>query len=201
MCEHDAVTTTIGDRLAAQPVLQTSRLRLVQLGPEFLEPSMLALDDLDAMRLTGTRGSFTREQVLAHLERLPGARDRADFAIIDEQRGYVGEVVLNDLEEDDLAMNYRISLASGAVRGLGFGTEAGRAVVDWAFDAVGLHRVGLDVFSFNPAAQRSYEKIGFRVEGIARDALRWNDEWIDSVLMSMLETDPRPSLDRGRRTG
>lgn len=191
MCEHGAVTT-IGAALADQPELTTERLRLVQLGPAFLEQTMDALQDADAMRLTGTRAEFTREQVLAHLQRLPGADDRADFAILDGDGAYLGEVVLNDLEVDDLAMNYRIALAGSALRGRGYGTEAGRAVVAWAFDEVGLHRISLDVFSFNPGAQRSYEKIGFQVEGRARDALLWDGEWVDSVLMAMLATDPRP---------
>lgn len=178
--------------LANQPILRTERLSLVQLGPDHLDESLRALEDAEAMRLTGTRGTFTRERVLAHLAALPGADDRADFAILDADGAFLGEVVLNDLEDDDLAMNYRIMLAGPAARGRGVGTEAGRAVVHWAFDEVGLHRIGLDVFSFNPGAQRSYEKIGFHVEGIARHALRWDDEWVDSVLMSMLATDPRP---------
>lgn len=182
---------SIPERLAAQPTLTTDRLTLTQLGPEHLDATMAALDDEDAMRLTGTRTAFTREQVLAHLAGLPGASDRADFAVLDASGAYLGEVVLNDLEEDDLAMNYRIALAAPALRGRGFGTEAGRAVVAWAFDVVGLHRISLDVFAFNPGAQRSYEKIGFRVEGRARDTLRWDGTWTDSVLMGMLATDPR----------
>ncbi|WP_420369098.1 GNAT family N-acetyltransferase [Curtobacterium sp. L1-20] len=184
--------STLTVRLAAQPVLTTERLRLVQLGPEHLDETMAALDDQDAMRLTGTRGTFTREQVRSHLDRLPGAPDRADFAITDAGGAYLGEVVLNELEEDDLAMNYRIALAGPSLRGQGYGTEAGRAVVDWAFDVVGLHRVSLEVYAFNPAAQRSYEKIGFVVEGRARDALRWDGAWTDAVTMGMLATDPRP---------
>jgi RimJ/RimL family protein N-acetyltransferase len=186
---------SVTDRLAAQPDLTTERLRLAQLGPEHLDACLAGLDDPEAMRLTGTRGTFTRDAVRAHLERLPGAEDRADFAITDADGTYLGEVVLNELEEDDLAMNYRIALAGPAVRGRGFGTEAGRAVVDWAFDAVGLHRISLEVYVFNPAARRSYEKIGFVVEGRARDALRWDGTWTDAVLMAMLATDPRP----GRR--
>lgn len=141
------------------------------------------------MRLTGTRERFTEEQIRAYLERLPGAKDRADFAILDGEGSFLGEVVLNELEEDDLAMNYRIALAGPSARGRGFGTEAGSAVVNWAFDQVGLHRISLDVYSFNPAAQRSYEKIGFRVEGRARHTLLWNGEGIDSILMGMLDTD------------
>ena len=183
---------SIAHVLAAQPVLRTPRLTLVQHGPEYLEQVLVAMQDAEAMKLTGTRAEFTREQVLAHLERLVGADDRADFAILDESGAYLGEIVLNDLDDDNLAMNYRIGLASSGVRGKGYGTEAGRAVVEWGFDAVGLHRISLDVFSFNPGAQRSYEKIGFIVEGRARDAMLWDGEWVDSILMSMLATDPRP---------
>lgn len=183
---------SIPEALAGQPVLRTPRLTLAQLGPQHIDEVMAALQDAEAMRLTGTRGRFTRERVLTHLERLVGADDRADFAILDASGTYLGEVVLNDLDEDNLAVNYRIALAGGPVRGQGFGTEAGRAVVEWAFDTVGVHRISLDVFSFNPGAQRSYEKIGFRVEGRARDTLLWDGEWADSILMGMLATDPRP---------
>ena len=182
----------IPDALAAQPTLRTERLTLVQLGPEHHAAAFAALADADAMRLTGTRATFTPEQVMAHLEQLPGADDRADFAILDADGTYVGEVVLNDLDEDNRAMNYRIALAGPAARGRGIGTEAGRAAVAWAFDHAGVHRVYLDVYTFNPAAQRSYEKIGFQVEGRARHTLLWDGEWVDSVLMAMLATDPRP---------
>lgn len=121
-----------------------------------------------------------------------GADDGAVFAILDEAGIYLGEVVLNELDEDNLAMNYRIGLVAAPVRGQGYGTEAGRTVVDWAFDVVGLHRISLDVYSFNPGAQRSYEKIGFQVEGRARHALLWDGGWVDAILMGMLSTDPRP---------
>lgn len=182
---------SITDRLREQPDLVTPRLRLVQLGPGHLAEVMAGLADADAMRLTGTRGDFTTEQVRTHLDRLPGADDRADYAILLHDGTYVGEVVLNDLADDDRSMNYRIALAAPALRGRGYGTEAGRAVIDWAFDVVGLHRVSLEVYRFNPAAQRSYEKIGFRVEGLAREALHWDGAWIDAVLMGMLSHDPR----------
>ncbi|MDT3329261.1 GNAT family protein [Microbacterium sp. KSW-18] len=177
--------------LAAQPVLTTERLTLVQLGPDYVETTLAGLEDPDALRLTGTRGEFSRERVNAHLQRLPGAPDRADFAILDRDGMHIGEVVLNELDLDNLAMSYRIALTDSTVRGLGYGTEAGRAVVEWGF-SIGLHRIYLEVYAFNPSAQRSYEKIGFRHEGRAREALLWDDEWTDAVLMSILATDPLP---------
>lgn len=42
---------------------------------------------------------------------------------------------------------------------------------------------------YNPRARRAYEKAGFVVEGVMRDALLWDGEWVDATLMSMLESD------------
>ncbi len=54
---------------------------------------------------------------------------------------------------------------------------------------MGLHRVRLDVFDFNPRAHRAYEKVGFVHEGTVRDELFFDGEWIDSHLMSILESE------------
>ena len=43
-----------------------------------------------------------------------------------------------------------------------------------------------------------YERAGFTVEGTKRDALLWDGEWVDAILMSILSTDPR-SRDRSSR--
>ena len=40
--------------------------------------------------------------------------------------------------------------------------------------------------SFNPRARRAYEKVGFRTEGVLRESLRSNGEWIDATVMSIL---------------
>ncbi|MBT0992877.1 GNAT family N-acetyltransferase [Cellulomonas sp. DKR-3] len=189
-----AVPQPVVDRAALRtvPILRTPRLVLVPLGPEHLDATWDALQDPESMRLTGTHATFTREQVAAHLERVAAADDRADWAITLPDGAYVGEVVLNDLDDDNACMNVRIALATG-MPGRGYGTEAMTAVLDHAFGRVGLHRVQLDVFDFNPRAQRSYEKAGFVVEGRQRDTLLWDGEWSGSVLMAVLATDERPS--------
>ena len=144
------------------------------------------------MRLTGTQNSFTEDQIRGWLDGLAARHDRADWAVIRLEDGaHIGEVVLNDLDGPNESMNLRIALSGEKARGQGYGTEAIRAVLDHAFDTVGLHRVGLDVFSFNPAAQRVYEKCGFLVEGRQRHTMKWDGEWVDSILMGILATDPR----------
>lgn len=178
--------------LAEQAVLRTGRLRLEQLGPQHFDSTWQYLQDEEGRRLTGTHQDFTEDAVLKFLTALPRNDERADWAVIRQEDGaHIGEVVLNDLDEDNRSMNFRIGLADGGVRGQGYGTEATRAVVAYAFDVVGLHRLSLGVYSFNPRAQRVYEKVGFVREGMSRDALLWNGQWHDEVIMGMLSTDAR----------
>jgi RimJ/RimL family protein N-acetyltransferase len=70
--------------------------------------------------------------------------------------------------------------------GHGYGSEATRLVIDYALNVVGVHRISLDVYAFNPRARHVYERCGFQVEGVQRDALRWDGAWIDATMMSIV---------------
>jgi RimJ/RimL family protein N-acetyltransferase len=76
--------------------------------------------------------------------------------------------------------------------GKGYGTEAMQLALRFAFTELNLRRVTLDVMEQNQRAVRSYEKVGFRIEGrerqsICRDGRRSNvlfmgilrEEWIE----------------------
>ena len=49
----------------------------------------------------------------------------------------------------------------------------------------------LDVYSFNPRAEKAYLKAGFKKEGILRDSILDGDKYADDILMAMLEDDWR----------
>ena len=51
-----------------------------------------------------------------------------------------------------------------------------------AFTATDLYRVELSVFAFNPRARHVYERAGFVVEGVRRDAFVFDGERVDDVL-------------------
>ena len=72
-------------------------------------------------------------------------------------------------------------------RGKGLGTWAVETVRDFAFEKLKLHRLELDVFSFNPQAEKTYLRAEFRREGVLRDALRNGDRYADDILMALLE--------------
>lgn len=170
-----------------QRTLTGELVRLVPLGPEHFDGEWAMLQDEESRRLTGTHATFTRAQIRAWLAKVRQAGDRADWAILHDS-AFVGEVVLNDLDEDNRSVGFRIVLASHAF-GKGYGTEATRLAVSYAFEDAGLHRVHLEVFEHNPRARTVYEKCGFRVEGEHRDALLWEGKWHNTFTMAALSTD------------
>jgi RimJ/RimL family protein N-acetyltransferase len=57
-----------------------------------------------------------------------------------------------------------------SAQGQGFATEAGNALVRYAFGALGMRRIGLTHSRGNEASRRIAEKLGFSFEGVQRDA-------------------------------
>ncbi len=70
--------------------------------------------------------------------------------------------------------------------GKGYGTEALRLILRFAFTEINLNRVALNVFDYNARAIRSYEKAGFKHEGRARGALLRDGKRSDLIYMSIL---------------
>lgn len=177
------------DALRHTPVLTGERVRLDPLTPENGGPFIESGLDLDPelRRLTGTHATFTREQLERWVATRAEQGDRCDWVIVDRATGeQVGECALNDLDPGNASVGFRIALYGLTRTGRGYGSAAARLVLDHAFGTVGLHRVGLEVYDFNPRALRAYERVGFRREGVLRDALRWDGQWHDAVLMSVL---------------
>ena len=160
------------------------------------------LSDPDVGRLTGSVNSSDvpadSDEVTDELWDWYGSRatvdGRLDLAVVDRATDeLVGEVVINQVDCDNRSANFR-TLVGPQGRDRGLGTEAARLIIDHAFAELGLHRISLEVFAFNPRARRVYEKVGFRSEGVLRDALRFDGAWVDAEVMAML----RPDWERHR---
>ncbi len=78
----------------------------------------------------------------------------------------------------------------------GYGTDAMRVILRYAFTELNLHRVSLDVFEYNPRAVRSYEKVGFVVEGQVRGALHRDGRRWDEIFMGILREEWERREDR-----
>jgi RimJ/RimL family protein N-acetyltransferase len=82
-----------------------------------------------------------------------------------------------------------IGIGEPEYRGKGYGSDAMRVTVGYAFRELGLYRVSLSVFSYNQRAIRVYEKVGFAYEGAMRAALYRDGQRHDMLLMGILRPD------------
>ncbi len=113
------------------------------------------------------------------------------FSIRDQaSRRFLGVVGLESLthlhESADLGYWLRVD-----AWGKGLMTEAAKAVVDWAFDVVGTHRVRVAAATGNHASLAVIARLGFRFEGIARHAERCGGRWLDHACFGLLASDAR----------
>jgi RimJ/RimL family protein N-acetyltransferase len=82
-----------------------------------------------------------------------------------------------------------IALGDRADWGKGYGTDAMRLMLRYAFTELNLRRVTLIVFEYNPRAIRSYEKAGFVMEGRIRRAMQREGKRWDFLFMGVLRED------------
>lgn len=174
-----------------KPTLQGEMIVLRPIRADDADAVWDAVSDPEGRRLTGTTHEFRREEIDAWCAAVAAQDGRIDLAVtIHGSDEYLGEIVLNDIDEDVRSASLRLAMRP-AYRGRGYGTEAIELVLGLAFDGLGLHRVGLDVLSVNTRALSMYENLGFRVEGRLRDAYRDGERWCDAILMGLLEDEFR----------
>jgi RimJ/RimL family protein N-acetyltransferase len=73
--------------------------------------------------------------------------------------------------------------------GRGYGTDAMRIMLRYAFLELNLQRVSLNFFEYNARGQRSYEKAGFKVEGRARQFVHRDGQRYNLVFMGILRAE------------
>jgi diamine N-acetyltransferase len=123
--------------------------------------------------------------------------DSVWFTIYARESGEpVGITWLGEIDYRHRTAGFGISIGAETARGQGYGTETTRLMLDYAFTALGLHNVMLEVYSNNLAGLRAYEKAGFRICGRRHECYRLGPHLYDEIHMECLATwfDPTHSV-------
>lgn len=113
------------------------------------------------------------------------------FAVRDrEKRALLGVVGLESLVHMHRSCEVGYWL-SDAATGRGIMTEAARASLDYAFARIGAHRVRIAAATDNHRSLAVIARLGFRFEGIAREAEWCDGRWLDHAVFALLSSDPR----------
>lgn len=165
---------------------------LVELGPiqrEYLPKYVEWLNDWEVIRYLapGVPMPMNLEDETEWFQRHRGDKTSTIFAILAlPEKQLIGNCGLHELDWKNRMAVFGIFVGDKNYWGKGYGTDATRTLLRFAFQELGLNRVELEVYDFNPRAIRAYEKAGFRRDGVRRQRLYREGAFHDSYMMSIL---------------
>jgi RimJ/RimL family protein N-acetyltransferase len=118
-------------------------------------------------------------------------KTREDYAITDDSLDHIGNCGLSEI--DAKRKKAQLWIYIGQNQGRGHGKEAVRVLLSRAFEELRLERIYLRVLVTNPHAYRFYKALGFVEEGCMRHDTVHEEEYVDSVLLSMLSAEFKTS--------
>ncbi|MFW6120546.1 MAG: GNAT family N-acetyltransferase [Petrotogales bacterium] len=130
-----------------------------------------------------------REEEDKFYENLSSSKDTYSFAIerIEDKR-YIGGCGVNEVNWKNSNCCVGIFLGK-PYWSYGYGTEAMQILVDFIFKEMNIHKIFLCVYSFNERAIKSYEKLGFKVEGRLREHIFRFGKYHDEIIMGILRSE------------
>jgi RimJ/RimL family protein N-acetyltransferase len=189
---HPAETSTATDRPALEGPLRTERLTL--------RPA--TADDADATwtyRSLDSVGEWLTEiptDLEAYRVTFVAPARLAATVIVEHDRDIVGDFMLrvedawSQAEVADQAKGAQAELGwvlDPAHTGLGYATEAVRALLAHCFDELGVRRVVANCFLANDTSWRLMDRVGMRREGHAvAESLHRSGQWLDVVTYAVL---------------
>jgi RimJ/RimL family protein N-acetyltransferase len=169
--------------------LRGDKVRLTALTEEDLEVIAAWQDDTDLLRRLDAQAAAPRG--LAQLRQWLRQRQERPDGYLFAVRAVDGAGLLGYAELDGILWPHRAGWLSLVIAprdhwGRGFGREAMRLALWFAFAELNLHRVQLTVFAQNTRAIRLYEGLGFQREGAFREFLERDGERQDMLLYGLL---------------
>lgn len=149
-----------------------------------------AYADPDIQRWHGRSLSHDQAEEWVAYEGSRWATDLGGSWAITRSDVVLGRVGLNDMSLAEACAGVTYWVLPEA-RGRGVAVAALLAVVDWAFDELGLHRLELNHSTANVASCRVAVRTGFLEEGTKRSRALHLDGWHDMHAHAVLADDPR----------
>lgn len=135
------------------------------------------------------------ESTEAYLESmLEGSSDSRGFIIADlKGEAYIGQLNLDAIDWKNRVGRIGIVIGSVDHMGYGYGTEAMKLLLHFAFTEMNLNRLELEVYDFNERAHRCYLSCGFKEEGRLRERIYKNGRYLDVIQMGILRSEWVPT--------
>jgi RimJ/RimL family protein N-acetyltransferase len=163
-----------------------ARVRLSPIRPADSASLFRWINDRELVLFSAGFHPVHANQHAAWMRAIAKRSDTVVFAIRRRQGNrLIGVCQLHSVSAVHRSAELQIRIGDGKARGRGYGVEAVRLLVDFAFRDLNLHRVWLRVFRTNTRALKTYAAAGFAKEGVMRAAAFVNGRFVDVVVMGI----------------
>lgn len=132
--------------------------------------------------------SSTNEQ--EKVEQFIRSKDAIVLIIVEKETNQpVGQTAFFRIDYISRAAVFYIAILDPAFWSKGFGSEATKQMVEYAFKTLNLNRIQLHVCAENTPAIKIYERVGFQKEGVLRQAMFRSGQYVDFWVMGILRSD------------
>jgi [ribosomal protein S5]-alanine N-acetyltransferase len=175
-----------------RPTLRTDRLVLRPLEPDDATGLLAIFSDAEVMKYWNTPPWTSPDDARDFIATSAEATERGESMTLGMVAEATGELIGKCLLFSVHHGSRRAELGFGLGRphwGQGFVAEAGRALLDYAFDTLRLRRIEAEIDPRNVASAKTLERLGFVREGLLRQRWEIAGELSDSALYGLLADD------------
>lgn len=180
----EPIVNIVGERIALGPLRRDDVPLFYRWGNDFFVRRTFDFPEM-----------WTLEKATHEYERHAVAEHEAFFTLFERPASReialrpIGLTYLTDIEFRNRTAAFGILIGEADARGKGYGTEATRLTLDYAFTTLGLHNIVLAVYAYNLAGIRAYEKAGFRAFARRREAKVMGGRLWDVIFMECLASE------------
>lgn len=174
-------------------MLNGEKVRIRAVERRDLEDCLRWINDPEVTRyllITGPLSSVAEERWIESAARGDSPNER-NFTMETLDGDYVGQIGLHQIDWRHRHAVAGIVIGAKEHWNRGYGTDAMRTLLRYAFDTLNLHKVTLSAFAENKRAIRAYEKCGFRKVGVLSEHRFAGGHYQDEVMMEVLEDEYR----------
>lgn len=111
------------------------------------------------------------------------------FSIHTHEGRHIGVMGIHHINWIDRTATTGAIIGEKDCRGKGYGTDAKTALLEYAFETLGLRKICSDAIAYNKASIRFNEKCGYRLEGVRKKQIFRKGKYWDQVLTAVFAED------------
>jgi len=143
------------------------------------------LNDIDVNRYLDVRFFLpqTEESVIDYVKSISASSNILLLGVFCKKtREHIGNITFSSIDRVNHSGTIGIAIGNKFFWGKGYALEALKAVIEYAFTELSLHRLEAGVSVGNKASIKLFEKAGFIAEGIKKESGKFGDNYIDSIV-------------------